>query len=320
MPREAHDVSEQSPPHADVPLTRTLSPAKRGRGMSWSSLPTQDPEEPFFNAEVRDALRRIRAPGRLPAQAGKGRHPDQCPQPGAGWRNKRESRIIRAAPTCLPCPAQAGAQKARAGAMPVAIATNVCHVNPATEDRSAKSQETTPDPFFLSLSCASAHLSVQTYLLPSLLQSCSTILGYYGLFHCCFLFEDSISPSILVCKRQRRFHVRTGSRPFSIENLLKQHGISCTGHNLPLEYCVVLRRGEGRTLSRVRGWGKRKGVGSLYCFGKSGEKAVYLKTTPDPFSAPCGFRNRERFRNAILFHLGGLDLYPAGVSATHTTS
>ncbi|GAB1484218.1 hypothetical protein MASR2M78_30360 [Treponema sp.] len=24
----------------------------------------------------------------------------------------------------------------------------------------------------------------------------------------------------------------------------------------------------------------------------------------------CGFRNRERFKNAILFHLGGLDLYP----------
>ena len=34
----------------------------------------------------------------------------------------------------------------------------------------------------------------------------------------------------------------------------------------------------------------------------------------------CGFRNRERFRNAILFHLGGLDLYPAAASATHTTS
>lgn len=24
----------------------------------------------------------------------------------------------------------------------------------------------------------------------------------------------------------------------------------------------------------------------------------------------CGFRSRDRFRNAILFHLGGLDLYP----------
>jgi transposase len=34
----------------------------------------------------------------------------------------------------------------------------------------------------------------------------------------------------------------------------------------------------------------------------------------------CGFRNRERFRNAIYFHLGGLDLYPAAASATHTTS
>lgn len=32
----------------------------------------------------------------------------------------------------------------------------------------------------------------------------------------------------------------------------------------------------------------------------------------------CGFRNKERFRNAILFHLGGLDLYPAHVSVTHT--
>ena len=34
--------------------------------------------------------------------------------------------------------------------------------------------------------------------------------------------------------------------------------------------------------------------------------------------AACGFRSRDRFRNAILFHLGGLDLYPTGVSATHT--
>ncbi len=28
----------------------------------------------------------------------------------------------------------------------------------------------------------------------------------------------------------------------------------------------------------------------------------------------CGYRNRERFRNAIYFHLGGLDLYPKGVA------
>ena len=34
----------------------------------------------------------------------------------------------------------------------------------------------------------------------------------------------------------------------------------------------------------------------------------------------CGYRNRERFRNAIYFHLGGLNLYPAGGSATHTSS
>ncbi|MCK9181586.1 MAG: transposase [Fibrobacteraceae bacterium] len=25
----------------------------------------------------------------------------------------------------------------------------------------------------------------------------------------------------------------------------------------------------------------------------------------------CGFRNAGRFRNAIMFHFGGLDLYPA---------
>ncbi len=31
----------------------------------------------------------------------------------------------------------------------------------------------------------------------------------------------------------------------------------------------------------------------------------------------CGFRNRDRFRNAIYFHLGGLDLYPSGWSVEH---
>jgi transposase len=40
----------------------------------------------------------------------------------------------------------------------------------------------------------------------------------------------------------------------------------------------------------------------------------WLKTTA------CGFRNRHRFRNAIYFHLGGLDLLPASVCQppTHT--
>lgn len=32
----------------------------------------------------------------------------------------------------------------------------------------------------------------------------------------------------------------------------------------------------------------------------------------------CGFRNRDRFRNAIFFHLGGLDLYPATAGIAHT--
>ena len=31
----------------------------------------------------------------------------------------------------------------------------------------------------------------------------------------------------------------------------------------------------------------------------------------------CGYRNRARFHNAILFHLGGLDLQPHP-AATHT--
>ena len=34
----------------------------------------------------------------------------------------------------------------------------------------------------------------------------------------------------------------------------------------------------------------------------------------------CGFRNRERFRNAIYFHCGKLDLYPARLRPTHTNS
>jgi hypothetical protein len=32
----------------------------------------------------------------------------------------------------------------------------------------------------------------------------------------------------------------------------------------------------------------------------------------------CGFCNRERFRNAIYIHLGGLDLYPSSAGITHT--
>jgi transposase len=43
-------------------------------------------------------------------------------------------------------------------------------------------------------------------------------------------------------------------------------------------------------------------------------KIQWLKDTA------CGFRNRERFRNAIYFHCGKLDLYPASLRATHTNS
>ena len=36
-----------------------------------------------------------------------------------------------------------------------------------------------------------------------------------------------------------------------------------------------------------------------------------------------GYRNRQRFRDAIYFHFGGLDVYPQGVAQrplTHTNS
>ncbi len=32
----------------------------------------------------------------------------------------------------------------------------------------------------------------------------------------------------------------------------------------------------------------------------------------------CGYRNRESFRNAVYFHLGGLDLYPEALKSAHT--
>ena len=34
----------------------------------------------------------------------------------------------------------------------------------------------------------------------------------------------------------------------------------------------------------------------------------------------CRYRNRERFRYAIYFHLGGLDLYPERLSSAHSLS
>ena len=37
-------------------------------------------------------------------------------------------------------------------------------------------------------------------------------------------------------------------------------------------------------------------------------------------STACGFRNRQRFKNAIYFHCGNLDLYPATLRPTHTNS
>ena len=31
-----------------------------------------------------------------------------------------------------------------------------------------------------------------------------------------------------------------------------------------------------------------------------------------------GYRNRENFRNAVYFHLGGLDRYPEALKSAHT--
>lgn len=50
------------------------------------------------------------------------------------------------------------------------------------------------------------------------------------------------------------------------------------------------------------------------CGSAANAKVQHLKRTAH------GFRNRDRFRNAIMFHLGDLDLYPTGASLTHTTS
>ena len=61
--------------------------------------------------------------------------------------------------------------------------------------------------------------------------------------------------------------------------------------SLSWEDLVVLRR---RTLKTAQAWAVKKMV--------------------------CGFRNRERFRRAILIHLGGLDLYPASVVKTSCKS
>jgi len=44
----------------------------------------------------------------------------------------------------------------------------------------------------------------------------------------------------------------------------------------------------------------------------AGAEAINAKIQAVKYMS-CGFRNRERFRNAIYFHCGGLDLYPAAV-------
>lgn len=56
-------------------------------------------------------------------------------------------------------------------------------------------------------------------------------------------------------------------------------------------------------------------TGTTNALGESiNAKIQWIKRTA------CGFRNRARFRNAIFFHLGGLDLYPESLKIAHTNS
>ena len=56
------------------------------------------------------------------------------------------------------------------------------------------------------------------------------------------------------------------------------------------------------------------GVLNAVVSGKTNARSEGINATIQKIKATaCGFRNRERFRNAIYFHLGGLDLYPEGV-------
>jgi len=75
-------------------------------------------------------------------------------------------------------------------------------------------------------------------------------------------------------------------------------------------------------------WAKRTGLGPVVSVAQTLERhlqgilnAIVLRATNGMAEGinsriqwikkmACGFRNRERFRRAILFHLGGLDLYP----------
>jgi transposase len=60
-----------------------------------------------------------------------------------------------------------------------------------------------------------------------------------------------------------------------------------------------------------------QGVLNAISSGVTNARVEGLNTTIQGLKrAARGFRNRERFRNAIYFHLGGLDLYPA--SLTHS--
>ena len=79
-------------------------------------------------------------------------------------------------------------------------------------------------------------------------------------------------------------------------------------------------------------WAKQTGLGPVVSVAQTLERhlqgilnAIVLRATNGPAEGinsriqwikkmACGFRNRERFRRAILFHLGGLDLYPSAVA------
>ncbi len=77
---------------------------------------------------------------------------------------------------------------------------------------------------------------------------------------------------------------------------------------------------------RPRGYWGLPAFASLSMAGSGGIlNAIVLKVSNGPAEGlnsrikmikvrSRGFRNKERFTNAIYFHLGGLDLYPDGIT------
>ena len=63
-----------------------------------------------------------------------------------------------------------------------------------------------------------------------------------------------------------------------------------------------------------------EGILNAIVLGRSNGKAESINSRVQMLKKrACGFRNRERYRSAIYFHLGGLDLKPR-LAQAHTKS